>query len=267
VVVAAAPLYGSPMVTPHGALYWQYDNARSVYAVSEWHDGTTLALGDAYPEPEVAGGYALLTRPGGVATLVLRDLNTNAEATVVTDATAGDVAPNGDVVYYDNVWGAVYRYRAGTTTQMSTEAPGVTVANPCPPLTDGARVAYTREGTGNYVIHVTDGTTAEVFSAAQDCGRTLLAGEWTIFPRGYPEELWRRGSAGEALVATGIDYYAPYPRALAPDGTVVYDLQERRYRAVPGSAPEDIGSTLGWVLYRDGQFLVLVGGSVLRVLP
>jgi hypothetical protein len=264
---------GFGSVAPHGALYTIWDDAAQAYHTFDWRDGTTVDLGMGDVVPKVVGAYALFSRSTPTAgTVVRRDLETGAEVIVATTTAPGfaDVAPNGDVVYVDGVWGGVYRYRAGATTKISSDPDGVVTENPCAPLTDGSSVAYWRSGVSYALLHVNDGT-SDVAFPADTCWYTYLAGEWVAY--GLPSsswysDVWRHGPSGEELVASAGSAGYASARALAPDGTVVLDMPDNlRYRATPGAALEPIGSTLGTVLYRDGRFLVLIGGSVLEVLP
>ena len=282
-VVTDADVFGYfwiAYLTPHGVLHAKWDTAVQQYAVFELRDGTTLSLGNCDVAPQVKGHYALLSRPSLVAsTLVLRDLDAGTDTTVATNtapASSSDLAANGDVVYYDATWGYVYRYHAGTTTQVSSDVVGVVADNPCGPLTDGANVAYVRQGASSYVVHLNDGA-GEVTLATTACP-ALLTNGWMIYGywTGSEGQVWRHGPSGEELPFSSSDpAYSELPRGLAPDGTVILDLGHasvRRYRAVPGSALEDIGSvfSVNWpgpLVYRGGQFLEVVGGSVLAIGP
>jgi hypothetical protein len=78
-------------------------------------------------------------------------------------------------------------------------------------------------------------------------------------------QVWRHGPGGEQqLTQFGADSTLD---ALGPDGTVFLSNRLRRYRAVPGQSLQEVSSGLGRVIYRDGDYLVLMGSAVLVVNP
>lgn len=78
-------------------------------------------------------------------------------------------------------------------------------------------------------------------------------------------QIWRHSPAGEQQLtlfgsSSTID-------GIGPEGTVLLTHAQKRYRAVPGAALQEIGSSIGRVIFRDGKFLVLLDRTVLEVGP
>lgn len=232
-----------------------------------WRDGTEHELGPLYTL-DVAGQYAAFAHQ--TRGLVRRDLRSGAEIVVAAvGASKLDVASDGDVVYgiEDSSGNRIFSYSDGVTTQF---------AGGYDPQTDGTTLVYLKIGG----LTVNDGSREVVLPGAQRYGY-LLADGWVAFDRLLDQvEFCRRGPSG-------VEVLAPSPRrvpeAIAPDGTVVFRRRPdpppipkpmnpqpdygRRHRARPGEAPEDIGSGLGRAVFRDGRFLVLIGGSVFEISP
>jgi hypothetical protein len=267
-------------VTDRGVLHALSPAGSSGYTAYEWQDGVETVVGllnsNFLPDMiQVAGGYALIAEDA--RGLVRRDVNSGLDVVISPDAQGGNVASNGDVVYVGGPWGEVFRYRSGTTTKLSSEPAGV-VAQNSSPLTDGNIVTYWKSG----ILTINDGT-GEAFVIPSSLGDGyLLAGGWVTYMRGNSlggEDVWRHGLAGEEFVATGGSTWAG-AEALAPNGTVILHVgvpvefvgggnrsTARLFRFISGAPLEELGSTLGTVVHRDGRFLVLIGASVLEVLP
>lgn len=266
-------VYGFAYLSPAGAVHAHFDHVVNRMNAWDWRGGTTVDLGEAPEGIQVDGGYALWSRPP--ADLVRRDLVAGTDLVVTTDVlrssaspqAVGDVAPNGDVVYLDGLLGEVFRYGNGTTTKISNDPAGI-VNNNSFPLTDGSTIVY-RKGTasGEALVVVAGGNEVTIRPGIGLGRTTILAGGWVAYDTysAVGMDVWRHGPAGEQLVATvGV---LQSPEAIGPDGTVILQDAGRRYRSVPGTGLEDIGSSLGKVIYRDGKFLALIGGSVLEITP
>jgi len=248
-------------LTPHGALYEISEPDTYDYVLYEWRDGAESMIGPLNSFVfKVSGGFALTDeRRRG---LVRRDLLADTFAVVGTNTVDGDVAPNGDVVYVGGTWGEVFRFRDGTTTKISTDPVGVFAENSLP-RTDGATVAYVKHG----LLAIFDGTTEVLLPGiVYESVQPMVAGGWVVhqaYSSSNELEIRRHGPGGDELVLTG----DPFPLQLAPDGTVIFRNQGRMLRSTPGAAPTDIAGAWEPVIYRDGRFLVLIGASVLEVLP
>jgi hypothetical protein len=83
-----------------------------------------------------------------------------------------------------------------------------------------------------------------------------------------PLEVWRRSPTGQEAQ---VNFFAvsSFIEALGPSGEVVFFSEaegtRRRYLAVPGGVPEDIGSGLGRPLFIGGQLHVIEGNTLFRV--
>ena len=283
-------LYG--YLTATGALYVRGANPMVFpYAwLFEWRNGQLANLGglNSATSLAVAGSYAIYNTQiddgTGNTPIWRRDLQ--AGTSVQLRATAGNnsngVAANGDVTYWA-MTGAlgvydynIYRYRNGTTTALTSDAS--TTAWNTYPLTDGALTVYRRQdkATGSYQLMLHNGTTATALTAStatqpnQGAGYAVAGGfvAYLVEDLAKKTQVWRHSPSGESQVtqfgtSSTLDL-------IGPDGTILFVNQAatpRRYRSVPGSAIQDIGSSLGRVVHRDGAFLVILGCSVLEVKP
>jgi hypothetical protein len=143
------------------------------------------------------------------------------------------------------------------------------------PLTDGVYAVYRKSTStsATYRIVVNDGVTETTLSPDRASEPSpysdyAVAGGWVGYTRedtAQALQVWRHGPAGEEQLT----YFASSSRidGVGADGTVVLTHGSRRYRSKPGSALEEIGSSLGKVLYRDGQFVVVLGANVLDLQP
>ncbi len=98
-------------------------------------------------------------------------------------------------------------------------------------------------------------------------GDYAIAGDWIAFNRegiGGQRQLWVRDLAG---IETKLSVFADDSsiQALAPDGSVVFKVGSRRYLWRGSGEPQDIGSTLGWPVHRDGEWYILMGRQLFHV--
>jgi hypothetical protein len=244
----------------------------------EWREGTLANLTglDACESLSVAGDYAIFNAGGPEKFgLYRRDLVGASDAEVSTGAGnwQNDVAANGDVVF----WGidySVYRWRDGATSQLTNDSPDTTWNTY--PLTDGSSVLY-RKSTPEYRawrIAIHDGITERILASDDRAVDPFphrdyaIQGGWVAFTKADLQgalQVWRHGSSGEEQLT--IFSGSSWIDGLAPDGTVVVRNSGKRHRAAVGSALEEIGSTLGTLVYRNGNFFLLMGPNVLEVVP
>lgn len=262
---------GYGFLTPTGALYAHGDAGAATYPycwLYEWRGGSLANLGglNSCQSLKVAGRYAVFSED---STLVRRDLDAAVNTTVSTDAGnwRNDVAANGDVVYWTGSTYAIVRWRPGGAQQLTNDAAGVMSTYP---VTDGQNVVYRTSGR-RIALH--DGTTETVLTSSSTGDPTpgtdyAVAGGFAAYfstDGAQVAHVWRHGPSGEEQVtrfgtSSTID-------GLAPDGTILLVHGGRRYRAAPGAALQEIGSSLGKTILRDGAFHVLIGRTVLRILP
>jgi hypothetical protein len=252
---------------PRGAIL----TSRNEGGLYDWRNGSLLTAVKGPFQLNVAGRYAVFRSGAG---FFRRDLDTGAELTIATEtsgSTSASVAANGDVVYDKAT--SVYRYRNGQTSQIS---PADSLQN-VSPITDGLNVAYTRrvDLTGpRWGIQFYDGSVTTTLvplspppSLRPPSDYTVRNG-WAAFIRNNPDgsrQLWTRSPAGVLLsiVTTSSDLRI---EELGDDGAVVGFLQGRRFLALPGGAPRIITGGSGSVVWRDGDFHLLLGRTVWKLL-
>jgi hypothetical protein len=187
--------------------------------------------------------------------------------------TQNAVASNGDVAY----WGSdydIYWYRSGTTARLTADDDAVALNTA--PATDGTKVVYRRatQPNGAVSILMNNGSQSTELAPPQGQPRGLdrryaVNGGWTAFTKADGAnvlQVWTISPAGDfqqiSLFAVGsqID-------ALGTDGSVVFSTGPKRYLAMPGISPVEVSSSLGQVVWRDGEFIDLLGRSAFRIVP
>lgn len=257
-----------------GAIYVHTGAACSLH---EYRAGVTSALADLR-DPcrlRVAGNWAVYSSGAG---LWRRNLSSG-ESIFVASAKldSGDVSTNGDVVFCGSSDGDVYRWRDGSAQALTNHGiPYVTEY--FAPTTDGANVVYSTFLNGclpilgclPYRIAVHDGVTQNYLTPPQTIwGRYAAAGGFVAYGSedvALVSQIWRY----KAGVSEQLSFFGSTPSSIdsiGTDGTVLFTHGQKRYRARPGAALEEIGSALGRVIYRDGEFLVLLGNAVFAVGP
>jgi hypothetical protein len=227
---------------------------------------------------DVNGGYALFGLSGTPpprTTLYRRDLMSGSD--VVVDSATSNVdnyvAKDGSASYwsgYDIFW-----YRNGAVTRLTSDDHAV-IWNVFP-MTDGINVVYVKQPpfcVAPYQIVLHDGMRETVLAADQPVRpgprrNYVVEGGWTAFTRVDPSsvlQVWTRSPSGSLRQASVFGSSSTID-ALGADGTVVFTAGGRRYMTAAGGAPQDVGSALGSVVWRDGVFLLLLGRTVWRILP
>ncbi len=275
---------GPGYLTQTGAIYVKgsVDGSSAVPLLAEWRSGSLIALGEITRSGNfgVAGDWAVYTRPPN-STLWIRDLLSGVSSAQATAAVSGPgaLAANGDVIYTSNSTGPtgrnIYRLRGGTA-QALTQDGGASLYNQ-EPQTDGIGVVYLKSaaccGSGPFLIAYHDGSVESIVSNVS--GLNAVNRKYAI-ANGHlayiaPDanqigQVWRR-SAGVDLQLTFFTANSTVD-IIGPDGTVLLNqLGKRRYLVRPGGVPADIGTYLGRVVYRNGNFFVLMGRSVFKVRP
>jgi hypothetical protein len=228
--------------------------------------GPTLSEGqDLY----VAGTYLLYRTAAG--SLFRRELGTGSEVLIASSG-AYTVGANGDVAILGSASGfsQVFRYRNGVVTQVTNNSNSEITYRPS--YTDGVNIVmgYSSINVGSG-LRIWDGTTEtelreySTTSMNATLGPPLLNGGWTLFRRFNQGEqrLSLRSPTGDGRQ---LALYAA-PEALGSDGTVVFKTESRRYVVTPGGSPRDIGSINGKVVWREGNFYLLLGRTVWRLRP
>lgn len=284
----SADLVGTPgcfgFLTASGAIYVHGSSVNSVYPYAwlfEWRDGavTKLANLNSANSLRVSGNWAIYSaqdRLGGAISLWRRNLQAGL-STLVTIAAGNvrnDVATNGDVVYWTTDY-RVVRWRGNSALPLSNDTSASTWNTY--PVTDGVNVVYRKHtpccNAQTYRLAVHDGLTETILTLATATEPTpginySIAGGYLTY--GIEDstgvsQVWRQDSAGkQQLTAFGS---ASSIDGVGNDGSVLLTQRQNRYRATPGAALQPIGSALGQIIVRDGKFLVLLGSTVLEVLP
>ncbi len=244
--------------------------------LKEWRNGTVSDL-QTQPGPlKVALPYAIWSSLS--AAPIRRELNTGTNVTLPAVGTASDVAPNGDVALWSSAPYEVHLFQDGSATQLTNDGDG-TLGNVFP-VTDGAHVVYARtpifpaSGTSSIRLSASAG---EIVLASNVTGG-LVPGDdyevndgWIAFVRtdaGNVKQIWRRSPAGVESQVTVFGSSSTI-EAMGPAGEILFMSSavgtERRYRAVAGEEPVDVGAGLGRAIFIDGVPHVLMGSTLLRV--
>jgi len=247
---------------------WSWVPGAAPVSIGGMEDGSPL---------QVAGRFALVTRvvAATVERLLVRiDLASGSEVTAATapfgfgGVFQADLAANGDVVFVVGAVPDLWRWRDGPTPLVALTSDGQARGQP---RTDGARVIYRKElGPADVRAVVWDGVDQPLDGdgcLVEPC--LAIAGDWAAFYHPGPSglgQLWRSGPGGLEQVT----FFSQRStlEALAPDGAVILVNGTTRYRSAPGALdPTPIGAAQGRVVVRDGKALVLLGRSVLEIVP
>jgi hypothetical protein len=257
----------SALFTPTGVAYTRSTSATSCEGYL-WKGQAPADLGAMDCWLQVAGNYMIFDQGSA---LVRRDLGTDTNVTIVgnNQNQSYDVVTSGDVAYSAED-GNIYRWSGGDTQQLTTD--GTTHRNYRPKIV-GQGVVYHKDP---YAVVLVDGEKEDVLAATASVYATdrayVTAGGYVAYlwqsqvPQGGQLlQVWRHSSSGEEQLTTFSK--SSTLETIGDDGTVLLTEDDRRYRAVPGKALEDIGSAQGLAAYRTGSFYVILGRTVLRVLP
>lgn len=263
---ASADVFGTAgYLTPVGAIY---KRGTSVY---EWNGSSVSLVSNQALSLAVAGAYAVIPDSGGH--LHRKDLVLDADTVLTVSAVHADVAENGDVVYDTSSPRDVFRWRGGTTTQLTDDVGGTVQS--FDPLTDGTNVVYVKKNQAEELRRITLNDGGGEVTLAVHGSRELMAGRdygvaggWVAYAK--PDavnalQIWRHGPSGETQVTVTAE--SSSFEAVGPDGSIVLYRGTERYLAPVGAPLAGIGSRFGRVIYRDGRFLVLFAGNVIEVRP
>lgn len=284
-VTGRTPLYG--YLTPSGAIFVAEGSSVLDAAVYEWRSGALTDLG--FPNSgrslRVKDGYAIWS--DGVAPccghtrLIRRDLAAGTNVVVADPAgnTENDIATNGDVAYWKTGDYDVYRFRNGTSEQISADTARWNVY----PITDGSAVVW-RAGTPccsgqTYSIVMNEGTGEIVLSPPVTLEPVpwrhyAIEQGWVAFTRvdnGGALQVWSRSPTGAIEQRTFFGSSSTIA-GLAPSGDLMIINQQKLYLSSPGSALTAVASALGHgpfgrlaVTSSAGQWWTTVGSSLFRV--
>jgi hypothetical protein len=262
-----------------GTLYQWYENGFVPPSVPNVNAATV----------SLNGNYAVYATPnGGDATrqtVVRRDMAVGNDVTVSAAASAdfpqsmSGVGPNGDVVYSSSLH-QIIRWRNGIATVITADVIGGFKTNRNP-VTDGNIIVYLKStflGDSNWVTR-SNGTletrltlNSQAASPLSGLVKHLVNNGWIAFSTQPVGEaginlVWVWRPDGVPVGTVGFNGTIEL-EALGADGTMIVKSSDgHRYAANAGVFIHDIGSTLGTVLWRDGQFVLLLGNTVLKITP
>jgi hypothetical protein len=275
--VQGIPQLGLSFLTPSGALFATSFSAAPYAQLYLWRNGsmTTKALSSA-SSLAASGNYAIYNLQG-VSNGTLYRTDVVGGSDVLIDTTAGNngnsVSENGDVAFWATP-GEIIRYRNGAKTNITSD--GGSIFN-FYPLTDGTNIVFRRSPPGNpnqFEIWLSDGSTLSMLAPsrngdAQSVTDYVVNGGWTAFTKddgagGF--QVWTRSPAG-ALQAVPGSGSSPKIRALAPNGSLIFDSGVNRYYAAPGGMPTRVSSFHGTVVWDSDHFVMILGSTALTVNP
>jgi hypothetical protein len=271
----------SAYLTPTGVMYIETPVVGIPLSIHEYRNGTTTDLGlppgSGLDALVVKGNYASWMSGTGWGSLILRDLIAGMNTTVASDAANifNDISPAGDVAYWNSHYQVVFIPHQGTPVQVTHDT---NLWNSYV-ITDGTHVVY-RKSTPccinqTYQLTMWSMTTGEV---ALGTSRTIqpyprtdyqVNNGWIAYmdlPNDQ-RQLWSYSPTGTLQQVTPVgSSLITSLESLGANGEVVYIANGQRYiSAPPYSTATLLGSALGTVLWRDGHFVALIGGSVFQV--
>ena len=281
VVLPPVTALARSFITPFGAI------TAGNSTLYDWRSGSLYTVPGISTAPQVSGGYAIweksvLVNGSNVTTLFRRDLTTGADVTVATGTVNNiynSVASDGSVAYtaYRDRGGQisnVFWYRSGVPVQVTNDS--LVGASSYWPQTDGVNVVFLRSLPQGKVIVLSNGISEAILTPPQNRTTGPLPGDdwtvnggWTAFTitdANNANQLWTRSPTG---TISQVSQFAASSviLALGTDGSVVFRVGGRQYLAAPGATPRDVASAVGTVIWRNGQFLDLIGRTVWRILP
>jgi len=255
------PRYG--FLTPKGAIFVEQPGDVTTALVYDSHDGVLINLGQPNSGTSlVANGNQAIWSVA--STLMFRDLVAGTNTILSTSAInwKNSVAVNGDVVYGGNDLN-IYRYRAGNTTQLTTDNQSIY------PSTDGINVVYSKRNGGVFLYDgVSEIELSPIVLSPGETSGSQLNGGWVAFTQ--PDfagqlQVWRRSPSGAMSQVTFFGDSSTVA-AVAPNGDVAYVHDGRLYLSQQGFPPIGICSTsVGGSLWWEGNWYIVIGRSLFLV--
>jgi hypothetical protein len=226
---------------------------------------------------DAGGSYILYSPLIPGAGLVRTDVVTGADVTIAAlnaSVSGNSVAENGNVAYETGYNIALYN---GSSTIAITSDVYTSHVNVWP-VTDGTNVVFIHRPWGSSgsddEIWLYDGATTSVLSPPRNKGVVpggdyVVNAGWVAFTKidaAFIAQVWTRSPTGTVRAVSAVGASALI-RALASDGSVVFDGGTSRYLAGPASAPQRISAANGTVVWRDGRFVMLLGNSAFAISP
>jgi hypothetical protein len=273
-------------LSPRGAIFVAWGETTTTSEIYDWRDGTLLALSPegSTTSVQVKGDFAIWSEYPNLARL---DLQAGQKTLIPPTWNSvphwdNDVAPNGDVVFTDQVPSStpqgydyhLFRWHSGTSTQL-TNSLGLWDFGP---RTDGTSVVFWRrdpagvlptslvllDGTGEVTLDPDQGNTSYV-------QRQVVNG-WIAFNRRAPDstyQVWLRSPSASELQVSFFGS-SSWVGALSSEGRLTFMngfeySGGRHYLKVPGLAARDFAWNMGRTLWLGQTAYVALGRSLFRV--
>lgn len=270
-VVGRQSLPGSAFLTSAGAIFVSEEvGASTSHLLHEHRGGVTTTLAGGYVSHLAVEGDFALWRTSQDPPLYLRNLATTQTDVVATDAanTGYDVSDEGNVAYWTQGSQQIrFVPLGGTAVDFSGPLQNTY------PLVDDTLVVYRRHSAGFADSEVrllspsgVDlGLTPPVQSSLEAGRDYAIRDGWVAYTQhgtAAEVQVWVRAPAGDVTQVTQFGSRSEI-EALGSAGRVVLAHAGARYLAEsPYTTLVPLGKAAGRVLWRDGTFVVLLGGSV-----
>jgi hypothetical protein len=271
-------------LTPSGALFVTEDRHSGIDILQreqlhEFRDGvlSTLDTGDI-KDVQVEGGFAAWRGDRG-SRLMWRNLTTGTSQQVWDPAPVMDLAPNGDVVFVRGYYGTdptpppgeVFRFRNGTTEQITNNAAGGLAAGLV--ATDGDRIVEELGTVGapeglpfkTVLLDPTGDVVLATGVVVSQPAQFLANGGWVAFRRfdmAGVGQVWVRSPEGVETQLSFQGNFTPNMRMLSGNGEVLYDYLTRASPSLPAAR---VAGASAVPIYIDGALHVALGASLFRV--
>ena len=274
-------------LTPSGAILSHLSTDATPSTLTEWRNRTPVSLGviNSASSLVVRGNFAAWTSPTGAGvpfTLIRRDLIGGSNLIVNTNSgnIGNDLDANGDVYYWTLDPYLIYRFHAGTSTQLSHQGPNTESVYP---TSDGSVVVFSTgrcctmtppyqivmaTDTGDVVLTTNTSTTVRNFERSD----YVVRNGWVAFNQvnaNLAFEVWTRSPSGVVTKVMNNPNNAvgawPVIETVGPDGQVIFRQAGRRFAFTQGGSPVDVGAAQGQSYYMNGQFYVTIGGVLFRL--
>lgn len=268
----------SAFLAPKGAVFAADDRNNEFFRkrLYEWRDGALVDLGELFSPVEVRGGFALweyFDTATSAIVLVLRDLTAGTTTEVARGGQAlGDLAANGDVVYASQ--GNIFRFRGGTTTQLTNDAQDFTNGSP---VTDGINVVYQRQPknspTAGFTLTLLDSNGARAdlstLPSPPQQGDYQAAGGWVAFPKpgvGGVAQFWTRAPDGSLRQVSFFGTQSALNRLGSDGGVTFYNTGSGRiYLRRAGDPLIDFAAGFPSTFSLGGQWYAFIGRTLFRL--
>ena len=266
-------------LTASGAIFEKLTGGLSTGGVlHEYRNGSLLTLGTGYTASLVVNGSYTAWVLDPTHDLHLRELGAGVTTIAATNAvnTNYDVTANGDVAYWTPDYQIVFIPAHGAALQISHDSSMRNIY----PISDGTRVVFLKQSLNQPIIQqivsaTTAGSETVVSTRAADLSPAPPYGSdyevnagWFAYTKQsatYELQVW---SNSPANLTRQVSFFGTSSRieSLGANGEIVFVNGSNRYEALPPyNSAVLLGAAIGKVLWRDGHFVVLMGGTVFVV--